>query len=422
MQNGFVNNCRTVAAGVSILVSVLNAHAENWPQWRGPNGDGISSETSVPAQWGTSQNVAWKTRILGEGHSSPVVFGNNVFLTTATKDGQRYLLRIDTSSGNIVWQRIVLSAAVESMHRENSPASSTPVTDGTYVFTSFQNGSRVDLQCYDYSGERIWSVQPLQFRGMHGYSYTPVLFGELVIYDFSQNDESAVIALDKKTGQQRWRFTHPKQEISHVTPIIVKGARPQLVVCGGDYIRSFEPTTGQPIWSADGPTDVCVAGLSFGDETVFANGGYPKKTRMAVKTTGSGDVTASHLAWSTSREVTYVPSPVYSKGHLYTVVDDGLLYCFEAKSGDAVWNHRIGGRFRSSLVLAAGNVYATNDKGLTTVFRATPEKFIQVASNNLAEFCYATPAISNGRIYVRTGSNLYCISGPGTPPPRSVGG
>src|SRR6185436_11295142 len=153
-----------------------DVQAENWPQWRGPKGDGVSSETSVPIQWDTTRNVAWKTTIPGEGHSSPVVWDKTVFLTTAAKDsGQRYLVRIDATTGKIVWQQLVLRAPVESMHRENSAASSTPVTDGTNIFTSFQNGPRADFQCYDFSGRKLWGIQPLSFKGMHGYSYTPVI-------------------------------------------------------------------------------------------------------------------------------------------------------------------------------------------------------------------------------------------------------
>ena len=397
-----------------ILAFAAPAHSENWPQFRGARGDGISTESNVPIQWDTTKNVAWKTPI-GEGHSSPSVWERSVFLTTATKNGQRSLMRLDTVTGRIAWQQVAVTAPVENMHRENSAASSTPVTDGAHIFTSFQNGNRIDLQCYDFTGRKIWATQPLTFRGMHGYSYTPVLFRDLVIYDISQNDQSAVLALDKKTGQQRWRYIRKKQEISHVTPIITDGPKPQLVVCGGDEVRGFDPLTGRSLWWADGPTDVCVAGISFGEDTVFVNGGYPRKTRMAVKTTGSGDVTQTHVSWTTGREVSYVPSPVYHNGHVYTVVDDGLVYCFDAKSGNALWNHRIGGRFRSSLVMANGNIYATSDKGLTTVFRATPERFTPVATNNLAELCYATPAISNGRLYMRTGSQLYCIVSPSAP-------
>jgi outer membrane protein assembly factor BamB len=386
-------------------------HAGNWAQWRGPNGDGISGEKNVPTEWGTAKNVLWRTAIPGEGHSSPTVWEDSVFLTTVLKESrERLLLRLDARAGKVLWQRVIVTANLERMHRENSSASSTPLTDGQHVFTSFQNGRRVDLQCYDFDGQRVWSVQPLGFEGEHGYSYTPLLCDDLLIYDFAQNDEAAVLALDKKTGQTRWRFDRKTREISHVTPLLVTaGGTRQVVVCGSDEIRSFVPETGKSLWWCDGPTEVCVAGLSYGDGLVFATGGYPRRTRLAVKATGRGDASSSQVVWSLGREVSYVPSPVFHQGHLYTVVDDGMLYCFDARTGKAVWEQRLGGRFRCSLVLADGNIYATNDKGLTTVFKATSSGFQSVAVNDLQEFCYATPAISNGRIFLRTGGHLYCI-------------
>lgn len=401
---------RTVAP-LALVASTLSALGENWGQWRGPKGDGTSSETKVPVQWSASQNVLWRAALPGEGHSSPVVWGDNIFVTSAnSSNGERLLLRLDAKTGQVIWQRVVLTAPVESMHRENSAASSTPVTDGTHIFTSFQNGTRVDLQCYDFEGNRIWAKQPLRFAGMHGYSYTPALFGELVIFDFAQNDEAAVIALDKRSGQQRWRWDRSTRDISHVTPLLIEhGGATQLIVCGSDEIRALDPATGQSLWWCNGPTEVCVAGLAFDGRAVFAAGGYPNRTRMAVEVSGRGDVTKSHVRWKSTRQVTYVPSPVYHRGHLYTVIDDGMLTCVDAKTGNSVWDERLGGRFRSSLVLANENIYATDDKGVTTVFKATPQRFERVAVNDLGEFCYATPVISNGRLYIRTDRHLYCI-------------
>jgi outer membrane protein assembly factor BamB len=398
----------------ALIVSSRCAQAENWPQWRGPNGDGISSEKNVPIEWSATKNVVWKSALPGEGHSSPVVWNDSVFITTALKDtGERLLLRLDAGSGKVLWRRTVLTAEVEPMHRENSLASSTPVTDGTHVYTSFQDGRRVDLQCYDFAGQRVWSIQPLSFEGQHGYSYTPLLYQDLLIFDFSQNDEPAVLALDKKTGRTRWRFDRSGKEISHVTPLLVNDrGTSQVIVCGSDEVRGFNPDTGEALWWSRGPTEVCVAGLAYGDGIVFATGGYPRRTRMAVKASGRGDVTGSQVLWSLSREVSYVPSPVFHRGRLYSLVDDGLVYCFDARSGKAVWEQRLGGRFRSSLVLADGNLYATNDKGLTTVFRASPERFESVAVNDLKEFCYATLAITDGRIFIRTGGSLFCIGSP----------
>jgi outer membrane protein assembly factor BamB len=398
---------------VAFLVFSLPLFAgENWPQFRGPNGDGASSERNLPITWSRSKNVAWKTAIPGEGHSSPVVWEDSIFLTSADHGtNERLLLRLDAVSGKVLWKKTVLRSPIERMHRENSAASSTPVTDGTYVFTSFQNGRRVDIQSYDFDGNRIWSVQPLSFAGQHGYSYTPLIAGDLLIFDFAQNDEAAVIALEKKTGKLRWRFDRQRKEISHVTPLLVNSSQgKQVIVCGANEIRSFNPATGASRWWAQGPTDVCVAGLTHGNETVFATGGFPRRSRMAIDLSGRGNVSDTHVKWDLTREATYVPSPVYHQGHLYSVLDEGMLYCFDAAGGQAVWNERLGVRHRASLLLAEGNIYATNDQGLTVVFRATPEGFQEVSRNDLQEFCYATPAISNGRIFIRTDGRLHAIS------------
>jgi outer membrane protein assembly factor BamB len=219
-----------------------------------------------------------------------------------------------------------------------------------------------------------------------------------------------LLALDKRTGKVRWRVEPQRQRISHITPLLINDAgRPQVIVCGSDEIRSVNPDTGATWWWCRGPSDVAVAGLSYGDGLLFASAGYPKRTRMAVRVDGNGDVTETHVAWKSPRQASYVPSPVYHGGHFYSVLDDGMLCCFNAKSGDTVWEQRLDGRFRSSLVLADGKVYATNDKGVTTVFRATPQGFESASVNDLGEFCYTTPAIADGRIYLRTGKHLHCI-------------
>jgi outer membrane protein assembly factor BamB len=398
-----------------LALFAASSRAENWPQFRGPRGDGVSSEQGVPVRWSATENVVWKTPLPGEGHSSPIVWGGSVFLTSAEKDsGKRLLLRLDAKSGEVLWQRTVVTAPGEHMHRENSSASSTPVTDGTHVWTSFQAGDRVDLRCFDFTGKEIWSLQPLAFEGEHGYSYSPVLHGDLLIFDCRQEGEAALLALEKRTGKLRWRAEPGNKRISHIAPYFIgEGARRQMIVCGSDEIRSYHPDTGTPIWWCKGPSDVAVAGLTHGDGLVFATAGYPARTRMAVRYDGRGDVTDTHVAWSFRKQVTYVPSPVFHAGHLFTVDDAGMLFCFDAKTGEAKWEQRLGGRTRSSLVLAEGRLYSTNEKGVTTVFEADPAAFRPVATNNLGEFCYTTPAISGGRLFLRTGSNLYCIGGGG---------
>lgn len=396
-------------AGLGAFLLAVSVQAENWPQFRGPRGDGRSSETNIPVAWSQSESIRWKKAIPGEGHSSPIVWNDAVFLTTAMPDGSRRLLRLKAGSGEIAWNLEVLRASRESMHRENSSASSTPATDGERIITSFQNGRRVDLRCFDLAGKELWSIQPLRFDGEHGYSYSPIFYKDLVIFDCRQEGEAATLAIDKKTGGIVWKNTPGKPRISHITPLLIDDGREQLIVSGSDETRSYDPATGREFWRCEGPSDVAVAGLAYGEGLVFATAGYPARTRMAIRTGGSGDVTRTGVAWKIQRQVTYVPSPVYHEGHLYTVVDDGLLFCFDAKTGAAKWEERLGGRFRSSLLLAGGRIYATNDKGKTTVFRANPSAYEKLAENDLGEFCYATPAISNGRIYLRTGANLYCV-------------
>jgi len=387
------------------------AGAANWPQWRGPNADGICTETGVPIEWSRDHHVVWKTAIPGIGHSSPIVWNDAVFLTTAFPEKkQRVLLRVDARTGRIVWQRVVVTAELEHIHRENSYASSSPATDGQRIYTSFAAFDRVNLQAYDFSGTKIWETEPTRFEGEHGYSYAPILRGDLLFLDCNQNDEPALLALDTKTGQVRWRVDKAGHDISHVAPLLVYSAgREQLLTCGSNRIQSFDPATGTEIWFCKGPTDVCVAGLAFGDDLLFATGGYPNRSRMVVRTTGTGEVTDTHIVWESHRAVSYVPSPVYCDGHFYSVLDNGLLHCFDANSGDTVWQRRLGGHFRCSLLLVEGNLWATNDQGMTTICKASPQDFQQIAVNDLHEFCYATPAIAHRRIYLRTKEHLYCI-------------
>ena len=402
-------NCPSFGLLILFLL-VPFSRGENWPQFRGPRGDGTSLEKDVPTRWSATDNIAWKTPVHGNGHSSPVVWENSVILTTALDDGRRTLLRFDAISGKLLWETTVVKAPRETMHRENSSASSTTATDGQNIITSFQAGNRVDLRCYDFEGKERWATQPLKFSGEHGYSYSPIIYKDLVIFDCRQEGEAATIALDLKTGKIRWRTEPKRQRISHITPLIINdGKREQLLVSGSDETASYDPSSGRQLWWCKGPSDVSVAGMCYGDGVVFTSSGYPDRSRMAIKTDGTGDVTRSGVIWRLRKQASYVPSPVYQGGYVYTVMDEGMLFCLDAKSGESKWDQRLGGRFRSSMILANGLIYVTNDKGMTTVFRATEHSFEQVAANDVREFCYTTPAISNGRIFLRTEENLICI-------------
>ena len=400
---------RVIARVVLFCSVAVAAWGENWPQFRGPRGDGTSVERNVPVSWSATENVAWSADVPGEGHSSPIVWEGKVFLTSA-EGTRRVLLAYDSRNGKLLWRTTVLDAEKEYMHRENSPASSTLATDGVHLFTSFQSGDRVDLRCYDFGGKLIWAEQPLQFEGEHGYSYSPIVYQDLLIFDCRQEGEAATLGIEKATGKIRWRSTPGRKRISHITPLIVPVAgKDQLVVSGSDETAAYEPLTGKMIWHVDGPSDVAVSGLCFGLDMVFTTAGYPSRSRMAVRINPPDSTEPATVAWKFNRQASYVPSPVYHEGHLYSVLDEGMFYCFKAGTGEPVWDHRLTGRFRSSLLLADGNIYATSDKGVTTVLKASSTGYQEISRNELGAFCYTTPALSNSRLFIRTDRQLHCI-------------
>ncbi len=389
-----------------------SAVAENWPQWRGPRGDGISLEKGIPTQWSPTQNIVWKTEIPGEGHSSPVVWEKDIYLTTGLGDGhERALVRVDAATGKVEWVTTVAkSKDLEHLNPENNYASSTPATDGEKTYTSFYASGKVNLAALDRTGKIVWQIEPLKSETEHGYSYTPLLKDKLLFYSLDQLKDNTVLAVETDTGKIKWREDRKAISCSHVPPSFIEaGGLPQVIVNGNGVTRSFDPTSGKLIWSCDGPTNYSVAGLAYGKNIVLASGGYPKRRVIAIHPDGQGDVTKTHLAWETIKGTTYVPSPVYDNGFFYSVTDNGIASCTEAETGKVTWERHIPGHFRSSLILIEGNFFTTNDEGTTTIFKSDPSAYKEIAVNKMDEFCFTTFAVSGGRLYMRTKKNLYCI-------------
>lgn len=400
------------AAAIALVLGAAAAPAEDWPQWRGPRADGTSLERGLPTSWGAQAGVCWATDLPGEGHSSPIVARGSVFVTTALRDGrERALVRLDATSGRILWvQTVVKSDDLEALHPENSHVSSTPASDGRAVYTSFYASGRTHLAAVDYDGKVLWSATPLRYRSMHGYHHNPLLLGDLLVLSFDQLAEAAVLALDTRTGQTRWRVPLPNDDCSNVAPFPVEsGGRTLVVTSGNDVTRAIDPADGRVVWHAAGPTKYCVAGLAAGAGLVFVNGGYPDRHSLAFKIASLGDATKVGVAWESRKGTTYVPSPTFHEGHFYAVNDGGLATCWNARTGDVLWQERLPGRYRSSVVLGEGRLFATSDEGTTTVFRATPERYEGVSTKRLAEFVYTTPAVAGGRIFIRTKSRLLAI-------------
>ncbi len=402
--------------------------AENWPGWRGPSGDGISAGKGIPTKWSSKENIAWRIAVPGEGHSSPIVWGDKVFLTSSlTEKNKRILLCIDRLSGQTVWQRDVVQSPPETVHRLNSRASGTPATDGKQVYVTFMRAEgdeviapnvgserlitpgKIIVAAYDLDGNEKWKTNVGDFVSAHGFNTCPVLFEDLVILNGDHDGNAYLVALDRQSGRQRWRTRRENKTRSYVTPIIreIDGIT-QMILSGSLCIASYDPRNGKRHWIVDGPTEQFVASMVYDGKYVFATGGYPERHTLAIRPGGKGNVTDTHIAWRTTRGAAYVPSPIISGRYLLMVADSGIASCFEARTGKRHWMERLPGGHSPSPVSADGLVYFVSDRGVTTIIRPS-ETFAVIAKNELGEPVSASPAISQGQIFLRTHQHLYCI-------------
>jgi outer membrane protein assembly factor BamB len=432
---------RLILAVLILLIACSTlSRAENWPGWRGPRGDGTSRETTLPTEWDgtTGKNIRWKVKIPGRGHSSPVVWEDRVFLTTclggdekvAPGEGpsqERLLLCLDRHTGKTLWQRTVLNSKLETRHTLNSHATSTPATDGKWVFATFLaidghtipapnvgnerpvTPGEIVVAAYDLDGNEQWQVKVGEFISAHGFCSNPVLFEDLVIVNGDHDGDSYIVALDRDTGKVRWRVKRDHGIRSYVTPIIRELAgKTQMVLCGSQSVTSYDPRSGSRHWSMEGPTEQFVASMVDDGKLVYLTCGFPEHHIVAIRPDGRGDVTDTHVVWRTERGAAYVPSPIMVGPHLVLVTDNGIASCFEAATGERYWMERIGTRFSASPVSAGGLVYFVADQGITTILRpgATLEK---LAECPLGEDVSSSPAVSQGCLFIRGHEHLYCI-------------
>jgi hypothetical protein len=384
--------------------------AENWPQWRGPRGDGTSHEQNIPTEWGPEESVAWKVAVPGTGHSSPIVWNDRIFVASCLEEAkQRLLVCFDRTTGQQLWQQVVLESPLEDKHQLNSFASSTPTTDGELVYVTFLDQAEMVVAAYDFSGKQRWLVRPGGFSSKHGYCSCPVLFEDKVIVNGDHDGEAYLVALDKTTGEVRWKIDRENKTRSYVTPIIREiGGRTQMILSGSKCVASYDPHDGSRHWIIDGPTEQFVASVVYNGELLFLTAGYPELHMMAIRPDGSGNVTDTHIAWRTKKGASYVPSPIAAGDYFLVVSDGGVASCFAAKSGERAWMERIGTHYSSSLVSTGGLVYFTSDEGHTTIVRPG-DKLDIVAENDLGEYSYASPAISQGQLIFRGEKHLIAI-------------
>jgi outer membrane protein assembly factor BamB len=430
-------------AGCSLLAD--RSSASDWPQWRGPDGQGVSTEKNLPTEWSATKNVQWKTPIPGRGHSSPIVWGKRIFLTTSIEGpvvagagavkhiraGQVFVhpdsvgadhshtlkvLCLDRDTGKLLWERTAYEGTVhDARHRKNNYASSTPVTDGRAVYAFFEAEG---LYCYDFDGKLLWktSLGKIAKMGL-GHGVSPVLHENLLILQCDQEDGgesvSFIAAVDKRSGKQVWRVSRTHRK-TWATPLLLRTpARVELIASGAESVISYDPGTGKELWRCPGVQGHAIPSAVAGHGLVFVSAGYPAKHALAVRPGGAGDLTGtSNVVWTYSKGTAYVPSPILYGDYLYLMTDKGLLTCIEARTGDVKYE---GGRvpvpatFTASPVAFDGKILITSEDGDTFVVKAGPSHEV-IATNSLGEPVYSSPAIADGRLFIRGEKHIYCIS------------
>ncbi|MBN9117830.1 MAG: PQQ-binding-like beta-propeller repeat protein [Planctomycetes bacterium] len=398
-----------------VLLFAGTAAAEDWPGWRGPRADGTVTDKGFALTWTGTDNVRWKLPLPGGGHSSPVVSKGRVFVAGCVEaDKARVLYCVDRKTGKLVWEKSAVVSDLEKKHSENSWASSTPAADGERVYITFLDKPRLRVFCYDFDGNKLWERNPGEFHSVHGFCSPPTLYKDLVIVNADQDAPSGknayIVAFDKKTGEERWRIDRPNKLRSYCPPVIVHAAgKDQMVLTGSKCVTSYDPSTGKQNWIIDGPTEQFVSSMVLHDGVLLLTAGFPVHWVMAIDPSGSGNVSKTHVMWSKKNEGGYVPSPVAHNGRLFLVNDTGTASCWDVKTGKQYWQEQLSrSKHHASAVAADGRVYFTSDDGVTFVVQAS-DNYELLAKNALGEKVFASPAFSDGDIFIRGAGHLWCI-------------
>ena len=411
---------RSLAAWMCALA--LPMAGENWPQWRGPSLNGISGEKDLPLHWSTTENVVWKLAMPGKSGATPIIWGDHIFLNVADSDNNLYLWCVDKTRGTVAWKKLITGGNYR-INKQNM-SSPSPVTDGEHVFAMTGVGV---LKSFDFNGVEQWARDIQKDYGKFGlnwgYANSPLLYEDSlylqVTHGMKTRDPSYVLRIDKKTGKTLWRVERPVQAIrespdSYSTPQLLKYPdRAEIVVLGGDCVTGHDTATGREIWRGNGlnptnnPNYRTIASVVIFGDIVYT----PSRERplIAFRAGGKGDITESHKLWSLNNGPD-VPTPVTDGKYFYAVNDRGITWCLDARTGKEIWGAKRvrPATYSSSPVLADGKIYITNEEGLTTVLKAG-DQFEVLAENDLADYTLSSPAISDGRIFMRTTQFLYAI-------------
>lgn len=428
--------------------------ASDWPQWRGPNGTGVADGMPLPLTWSATENIAWKAPIAGLGVSAPIAVGDRVFVTSqigagtrragnhptmvqggdAVKEGERPLgtSRTSGTSGNAAltaasttflveafnrrdgrsqWTyRLAADDPLPPVHEKHNLASPSPVSDGERVYAWFGTGQLVAL---DMAGRPVWQRHLGKELGAFdvnwGHGSSPTLYGDLLILLCDHPPSSYLLALDTRTGKERWKVDRGKDRTSYSTPVVIEGPKgPELIVNSSERVDVFDPRTGAALWHVGGANRFPIPVASYHDGVIYLSRGYRSGPYLAVRPGGRGDVSASHVLWEVATGAPYVSSVVPYAGHLYMATDAGIATVAEASTGKKIWQERVGGVFTASPVAGDGKVYLLSESGETIVLKAGAAPAI-LARNQLGERIVASPAIAHGQLLIRTDDHLWCI-------------
>lgn len=395
-----------------LLASACNLSAENWPGWRGPNRNGVTSDAGVPTTWSPTENVLWRSPLPGIGTSNPVVWGDQVVITASEgrEQGELHVIAFDRDTGRERWHQRLWGTAPTLFYGRSGMASPSPVTDGTRLFAFFGTG---DVFCFDLDGGLLWQRALADeygpFENRFAASSSPLLFEDTLILQCDHYGASYAIALDQKTGANRWKSERPDVWLSWSSPQLVpNGDRVELVLSGSERLDGYDPRTGSPLWRVRGLARECIPTPLFGHGRLYVVSG-PNGTHLAIKPGGSGDVTDSHVVWKNDRGTSFVPSAILVGERYYIADDKGIGSCLDAHTGKTLWRKRFGDKFTASPVSADGKVFFTNEAGSTLVLDAAQPDSVELARNEIGEEVFASAAISQGRFFLRTAKNLVCI-------------
>lgn len=404
------------------VVTYLSSHqlmAEEWFEFRGPTGQGHSTGKALPIEWSPTEHVIWKTNIPGVGWSSPIVVRNKVYVTTAVSeesetspDQSLRLVCLDLDSGEILWNKEVFHQTKETaqrIHRKNSHASPTPISDGKVIYVHFGTHGTA---CLSLDGKVLWKTNELKYQMQHGNGGSPIIVDDKLVIICDGRGSNFIVALDRNTGKIVWkteRNVNGRKKFSFGTPLLITvNGKKQIVAPGTDVISGHSPEDGKEIWHLDYTGYSVIPRPIYSHGLIFVTTSYDRPSLLAIRPDGKGDVTDTHLAWSNKSQIPHTPSLLVVGDNLYTISDKGIAQCFDAKTGKLIWKERVGGNFSASPLHANGKIYFQSEEGETTVIKAG-KNYKELGRNHLDERTLASYAVAGDTLLIRTKTQLYRI-------------